>query len=303
MYRLCVSVPKRYLAPMFLATIQTWLQQPYPFTKSWRKAFASAIGAGLFVAFFLFVFKPFGTTVTPGAELKFLGVCALFGLVTVAITLIITGLTRYYTQLFDEEKWVVWREIAFNLFFISCIGFGNLLLAHFLWRIPFNAKTFWGWQGITFAVGIFPTIVGALIGQMQLSKKYIAEATKIAPKPHPAHDINEIWVILEGENQNEQLRLQPSHIAYIAAADNYVRVFYRENEQVKNLMLRATMKKMEDALLDHPFLFRCHRTFLVNMELVQKVSGNAQGYRLHLEGFEESIPVSRNLNEMVRKML
>ena len=68
-------------------------------------------------------------------------------------------------------------------------------------------------------------------------------------------------------------------------------------------MLRSTLKKMEDAVADYSFLFRCHRTYLVNMELVVKVIGNAQGYRLHLSGLEESIPVSRNLNDMVQKML
>ena len=294
---------KRYLSPMFLQPFQNWLFQPYPFTNSWRGAFRGAIGSGLFVALFLFVFQPFGTKVTPGAEMKYLGVCAQCGLVTAALTLFFNGFTRHFSSLFDDEHWVVWREIAFNLFFISCIGFGNLLLAHFLWQVPLTGSNFCGWQGLTFAVGLFPTIVGALFGQMKMSRKYIAEAAQIAPKPHPVHDADETWVTLEGENQNEQLRLQPSHIAYIAAADNYVRVFYLEKGQVKNLMLRATMKKMEDAVARQPFLFRCHRTFLVNMELVQKVSGNAQGYRLHLDGIEETIPVSRNLNDRVRQMV
>lgn len=291
-----------YLAPMF-HSIQQWLRRPYPFTNTWRSAWRSAIGAGLFVAFFLFVFQPFGTKVTPGAELKYLGVCLLFALVTIIITLFINGLTLLYPALFDEERWVIWKEIIFNLLFISCIGFGNLVLAHLLWQVELNAATFWGWQAITFAVGVFPIVIGVMFGQVKLSRKYIAEAAQMEPKPHPQHDASEVWVNLEGDNQNERLRLQPSHIAYIAAADNYVRVFYFENGQVKNLMLRATMKKMEDSLLDHPFLFRCHRTFLVNMELVQKVSGNAQGYRLHLNGFEETIPVSRNLNEKVQMML
>jgi DNA-binding LytR/AlgR family response regulator len=115
--------------------------------------------------------------------------------------------------------------------------------------------------------------------------------------------VYEPMVTLAGENQNEKLQLPPSQIAYISAADNYVRVFFIENGQLKNQMLRTTMKKMEDAVAAHSFLFRCHRTFLVNMELVQKVSGNAQGYRLHLKGIEESIPVSRNLNDRVREMV
>jgi DNA-binding LytR/AlgR family response regulator len=106
-----------------------------------------------------------------------------------------------------------------------------------------------------------------------------------------------------GENQNETLTLDASQIAYIVAQDNYVQVYFFENEVLKNRMLRATLRKKEDILATWPQFFRCHRTYLVNFDKVEKVSGNAQGYRLHLRGVEETIPVSRNLNEQVRKRL
>lgn len=288
---------------MVLQTLRRWLQQPYPFTNNWRSALVSAVVTGIFVAGFLYFFRPFGTKVSPDAELRFIQTCGFFGLVTVVVTLLVNALTRVLPKIFEEERWVVGKEIAFNLFFVGCIGFGNLLLAHFLWQVPLVGKAFWIWQGLTFAVGIFPIVVGALIGQMKGSRKYTAEAAQIVPKPHLQHDEQAIWVLLEGENQNEQLRLHPGQIVYIAAADNYVQVYFLENDTLKKRLLRATLKKMEDAVAEHTFLFRCHRTFLVNMDMVQKVSGNAQGYRLHLLHTEETIPVSRNLNAVVQKML
>ncbi|MFN0037244.1 MAG: LytR/AlgR family response regulator transcription factor, partial [Saprospiraceae bacterium] len=103
-----------------------------------------------------------------------------------------------------------------------------------------------------------------------------------------------------GENQNETLTLDASQIAYLAAQDNYVQVSFFENGALRSRLLRATMRKMEDALADWPQFFRCHRTYVVNFDKLEKVSGNAQGYRLHLAGVEETIPVSRNLNEVVR---
>ena len=80
-----------------------------------------------------------------------------------------------------------------------------------------------------------------------------------------------------------------------------MQVFYVQDGQLKNRMLRTTLKKMEDALAEHSQFFRCHRTYLVNLEKVQRVSGNAQGYRLHLEALEETVPVSRNLNEVIQQ--
>jgi len=289
--------------------IRTWFLQPYPFERRWASSFRSAMWAGLFVTFFLYFFKPFGTQISPGAEWKYLMVCGYFGLVTVGITLIVSGFCLLLPGIFNEEKWTVWKEIFFNLFFIGCIGLGNLFLANFLWNVPLNGRTFLNWQGITFAVGIFPIFIGAFFTQMKLSKKYAAEAALMQGDDLPANataaktaSLSTI-VTFVGENQNEALTLDASQIAYIAAQDNYVQIFFFENEVLKNKMLRATLRKKEDVLAGLPQFFRCHRTYMVNFDKVEKVSGNAQGYRLHLRGVQETIPVSRNLNEVVRERL
>jgi DNA-binding LytR/AlgR family response regulator len=57
-----------------------------------------------------------------------------------------------------------------------------------------------------------------------------------------------------------------------------------------------TMKKAEEALEAWPGFFRCHRAYIVNLDKVQHVEGNAQGYRLRFPDVEEPVPVSRNLN-------
>ncbi|MBK6995163.1 MAG: LytTR family transcriptional regulator [Lewinellaceae bacterium] len=310
--------------------IRTWFLQPYPFEQRLASTLHSAFWAGLFVTLFLFFIKPFGTQVASGAELKFLVVCGYFGLVTVGITLIVNGLCLLLPGIFKEEKWTVWKEILFNLFFIGCVGLGNLMLANLLWEVPLNARTFWIWQGFTFAVGIFPTIVGAFFTQMKLSKNMLPKrrsyclllppsllppsrlwqiknsaGVNLPPPllPEPPAGKPATAVTFVGENQNETLTLDASQIAYIVAQDNYVQVYFFENEVLKNRMLRATLRRKEDILASWPQFFRCHRTYLVNFDKVEKVSGNAQGYRLHLRGVEETIPVSRNLNEQVRKRL
>ncbi len=283
--------------------ILNWLRQPYPFEKRWPQTFLSALWASLFVTFFLFFFKPFGTQIRAGKEWIYLGYCALFGWVTAVMTIVVNGFCIFLPAVFDEEKWRIWKEILFNLFFIACIGFGNLLLAHFTWNVPLNGKMFLAWQGLTFAVGIFPTLFGAFLGQMKLNRKYVAEAALLSRQVHPPVVDSHQTVTLSGDNQNELIRLDAGQIAWLSAADNYVQVFYFENDVLKNRMLRATLKKMEDALAHCPQFFRCHRTYIVNLEKVREVSGNAQGYRLLLKGADASIPVSRNLNDLIQTKL
>ncbi len=277
--------------------IHRWLLQPFPFEKQWNRAFRSGLWAGVFVTFFLFLFKPFGMQISPGKEWAYLGTCALFGLVTIVVSLIINGLSNLFPGIFDEENWCVWKEILFNVFFISCIGAGNLLLAHFLWCVPLDGRAFASWQMLTFAVGIFPTFFGAYLGQLKMNRRYAAEAAQISRQVHAHPVATHSRVLLTGDNQNDTLQLDAALILYLSAADNYVQVFYMENGRLIKRMIRATMKKMEEALAAYPQFFRCHRTYIVNLEKVEKVSGNAQGYRLHLHGTGDSIPVSRNLNE------
>lgn len=281
--------------------IQFWLQQPYPFEARWLKGLRNGLGAGAFITLFLFFFRPFGTEVAPGKELHYLAVCTGFGLVTLFITLLINGLCLLLPKIFDEEQWRVWKELAFNLFFISCIGLGNLLYANLLWNVPLNGRTFLLWQGLTFAVGIFPSVFGAFKTQLKYSRKYGAEAAHMhLPVDHPSLAAP---ITLSGENQNETLHLKPGQTAYLEAQDNYVQVYFLENGLVKRKMLRATLRKMEETLANWPQFVRCHRRFVVNFDLVEKVSGNAQGYRLHLTGLDETIPVSRNLHDIVRSRL
>lgn len=283
--------------------IYQWLIQPYPFEKGWNRAFRTGLWAGAFVALFLYFFRPFGMQINRGEEWAYLKICSFFGLVTLAVMLIVSSLSVILPKIFDEEKWLVWKEILFNIFFVGCVGAGNLLLARFLWHVPLNAGTFATWQVLTFAVGIFPIMFGAYMGQMKMNRRYVAEAAQMSLQVHPHAITMHSQVTLTGDNQNETLQLDTSSILFLSAADNYVQVFYTEDGRLKKRILRATMKKMEEALAGYPQFFRCHRTYIANLDKLENVSGNAQGYRLHLAGADETIPVSRNLNETLRTRL
>ena len=85
---------------------------------------------------------------------------------------------------------------------------------------------------------------------------------------------------------------------YIASADNYIEVFWGENnEPLNRIMIRNTLKAIEEKYEDIPSLFRCHKGYIVNCQKVIKVEGNAKGYFLSLKDVPEKIPVSRNKKE------
>ena len=90
----------------------------------------------------------------------------------------------------------------------------------------------------------------------------------------------------------------------IEAADNYCKFTFLSNGQIKTQMQRMRMKEAEQALEKHPQFMRCHRSFLVNAEMILAIQGNAQAYRLELRYLDGDIPVSRAFDvEPLKAML
>lgn len=287
------------------ASLLSRLQQPIALEIDQAHIFKVAALGGLIVTVFLYLFRPFGTQVEPGTALVFLAVCLGFGLVTFCMVLIWLPLSWLFPRWFEEQHWVLWKEITMNVLVVGAIGVGNMLFIHWIEHTPLTFSAFWRWQVLTFTVGTIPSMGIALFRQWKAQEQYSRKAADLShhieerlEKVNQAVERTDM-VRLQGDNQGEQLSVPVGKIRCVEAADNYVQLFYEENGQIKSKMLRSTLKKIEDTLSAYPGFFRCHRTFLVQLAHVKHVSGNAQGYRLHLDGMEALVPVSRKQNEAI----
>ncbi len=285
---------------MFWRNVIKWLRQPYPLYEkdrwNWRIAFFS----GLFVTFFLFFLRPFGAQIEEDETWIWLRICAEYGLITVVVTLLWGYVERLFPRVFVEAGWKVWKEIAATLLFVSAIATANMLYSSWRYDRALSWRGFMFWQFATWSVGIFPTVLGVFLKQMKLMQRYSAEAADLSRHLDHHEHPERTPLVLSGENQGESLSILPDDLLYIAAADNYVQVFFLEDGQVKNRMLRGALRRFEDALAGQASFFRCHRTFLVNLDQVIRITGNAQGYKLHLHGVKAAVPVSRSLNDAIR---
>jgi DNA-binding LytR/AlgR family response regulator len=163
---------------------------------------------------------------------------------------------------------------------------------------------------ITAQVGVFPVVFAVLLKQIRLYRRYAGEALEVsrrmvsseatAPADEPGVPPA---VVLQGEGRSERLELPAADILYISAADNYVQVFFRTEGAIRSPLLRSSLKNVEQQLAAFPGFFRCHRVYLVNLDAVERVTGNAQGLRLHLHGVDKPIPVSRSLTHRVKERL
>ena len=292
------------------------LQQPFPtFTPNGRGVIVCLV-SGACVFLVLFVFKAFGMSNLPTATRFYHA--SIFALATVIVSsLNAVLLPLLVPPLFREEKWTVAKEIIFFLWVIVCIGAVNLRINHWLYGNQGSWPNLLTSIGITAAVAILPVSISILVKQQSLLRRFSTAAKQIetslfTPEPIPIDrpilpDVTPIvdepapraFIELTGENTQDKLQLPIDDLLYIHAADNYVKIFYTMAGEVQNSILRSPLRKMEETLAAYPQFYRCHRTYLVNLEKVIHISGNAQGFKLHVHGTTDLIPVSRSLNAVI----
>jgi len=279
--------------------------QPFPAPCSPSRNLRTGVIAGVIVFFIMFFLQPFGFHDVP-QSLVFAH-SFFYALLTCTIVLVnFGGLPVILPKLFIEHRWTLAHEFLMTAWLIFTIGVCNGLLTHFLYGAVVSTRLILHFLSYTAIVGIFPASILILLKYIRLLKKYNYEAQLIQPISVAADEsLNKLpcFLTLKGDNQNEVLQLLKDDFLYISAADNYIEVFYLKDGQPKSSLLRGTLKAAEETLIGTPGLFRCHRAYLVNLEKVKHISGNAQGLKLHLTGSEVIIPVSRNLTGQLKKLL
>lgn len=68
-------------------------------------------------------------------------------------------------------------------------------------------------------------------------------------------------ITIKGENQLDILKIAPTELICISNAQNYVEIFYLEDQELKSKLMRSSLKQMQSNL---PFLVQVHRSHLIN---------------------------------------
>ena len=277
------------------------LNEPFPDTTSLRENIFFIVGVGVFVTFYLFLIKPFGLDTYPKHPFK---ICVGFGLVT-----IIAGITYDLFELYvlrhikDAPSWTLWKWILNMMFLILFISVCNYLFMTYLmgWQ-SFVWEHFLAMVYNTLAIGVFPIVFSGLMLQMNAYKRNQKQAKNIQSALPPIAKKEQL-ITLTSQNKSQTLQLPIAHLFYLEAQQNYVAICYLQEGAIAKTMFRNTIKQMESQL-ENTSLFRCHRSFLVNIQLIEKVAGNAQGLRLSLVDLPDmEIPVSRKYISTLKALI
>jgi hypothetical protein len=280
-----------------------YFSRPYQTTNSYSQRVLQCVLFGFMVFLFLFVFKPFGL-----AELgdKLLIATIGYGAVTTTVMLFLNvALMPVMPAFFSEENWTVGRELLWTAVNILFIAFANV------WFSVFMGFASWSWNAVfafglyTISLGVFPAALVIMINEARLKGKYESESSEISTQidkhSHSENSLSNASVTITSENQGETFSIAPAALLFIRSADNYAEVYFEESGQVSRKVVRNSLKNLE-ASLNLPTMLRCHKSYLVNTNRINHVSGNAQGYKLHFKGTDLLIPVSRQMNDEVKNL-
>lgn len=273
--------------------IRKYLSHLYPLEENIWKII---IPISVFIGLFLVVFQPFGLydLIVKYKVFKLAG----YGLVTFFMLIInLLLIPRLFPLRFKEEKWTVLKEICFLLWILFTVGLGNLLYSSLTMGFTLTTVNLLIFQVYTLAIGIIPVTVLTMIKQNYLNRKNRESAHLITSsiKEHQIYPGMEREIRISSENEKEYAVMKVQDLLFIKSDGNYITVGYLKSGTITMTLLRNTMKYAVDLLEPYPFIFQCHRSWLVNLHRISEVLGNSQGLRIIIDGFEEEIPVARKI--------
>lgn len=272
------------------------LKQLYPNERSTAQNLSICILTGLFIAVFLLVFRPFGINNwnSPFLNLKIAG----FGFVTALILL-----TRYFVipTLFknfeNTENWTLSFELGTTFITISVIAIANYYYLNLIVLVSVSHIRFLHMAVYTFLLGIFPVSALKVLNYILQLNKYLALASAL-PEQRQNNKNKCGYICVIAENGIDKIRMLLNDLVFIEAEDNYCRLNYFQKGILEKRLLRNTLTHIQNQLHDVAIV-RCHRSFMINLNQVEKVIGNAQGYRFCIRASTLQVPVGRKYNQVV----
>lgn len=142
------------------------------------------------------------------------------------------------------SKWNIKLEIISLLFFylIYLIGI------YFYYKSPILNG---GYNFTELFLIIFSRVALILTPVIILSRRYLI---KLIP-------IKDDILTIRGENKLDVLKINKADLVCISNAQNYVEIFYIENNKLASKLLRTSLKKVQE---DFGFLMQIHRSHLIN---------------------------------------
>ena len=284
----------------------TFFQKVPKYLLEKRSQIIMVLFVSIFAVVFINIFQPFGSDKWIDNDKITTTVYFLWSIVLVSIGMIVVAISRVIMYNFSRKpnhditilKYIGWVFIELLLLsgsftILALIVKGNLnLTTNDPMEIYVNAIK------NTVCILFIPYIICILYFSYQNNKLKLRElmGENIGFKSSNLISIRDSRGVL-------QLSVAKENLLYIESADNYICIWYQKGETLKKKLMRITMKEISEQLADTNIV-RCHRSYMINLDLVKVMRREKENIFLELGVPNvKEIPISKTYGESVLRRL
>jgi hypothetical protein len=278
--------------------IRKWLSMPYYFNPSIKIKLKISFSLGLFIFIFLYIFRPFYLNLFEVILLEYTLAIGITAFISAFIILYVPPLI--FKDYFNEDKWTIGRNLFLIVVSITIIG---TIVWYFsdLYTRPYHIRSFSLLEFLfyTFLISLIPLTFFLFINEKNIRErreKKVLEIKEIKKEKEISKKLAS-EISITSDNGKETITFKIKNLVYITSQGNYASFFLLHNNNLKEKILRVTLTKITKELEEYSNIIRCHKSYIVNVNYITDISGNARGYLLGSKLIPIVIPVSRSFSK------
>lgn len=279
------------------------LNHPYPFNNNFKHNFNTIGLVGMGFILFVLYFQPFGINFLKSEHDGYfvLGAGILSAGTLFANTLILPGIMP---MVFEPSRWTIRKEMVWNIWLFSNLFVILSLMAWFVNRIQFTDLPIFKTGGLA----LLPLVLFNLISYNHSLKDKMVSVLDNGRKHWFKEEKTEVTTVQKdfkifAENGKDIFYANLADILVFHSSGNYIEIFWLDNQVKRKKLFRQTFASIEKYLKENPGFQKCHRCWLVNIKLINSMTGNSKGHFVEMDHLGFKIPVSRNYISTFRKLL
>lgn len=275
-----------------------FLRKPYPFNEDLKHNSKVIALVSVIVLVFLFMFQPYNLSTLAFKDKLFL-IVGLVVITFLSLSMNLLILPSIIPKMFNSSSWNIRKEIFWNLWLLFIISSGNLLLFSYFGILDFTLL-------LVFKIilySLIPIAILITVNQDRMLRQNLRSALDLNKKLQERKAIDKQMVFFESDYNKDSLSIRVNSILFVRSANNYIEVSWLESDKVNNQLVRSSLKNAEEILKDFKFIIKCHRSYIVNINHIDKISGSYQGYKLNIQNTDITIPVSQNYVSKFKELI
>ncbi|MCK9324654.1 MAG: LytTR family transcriptional regulator [Bacteroidales bacterium] len=250
----------------------------------------------IFAYAFILAYRPFGSQewfeLNPGQFAFYSGFVVIIGMLVVLISrVIMTQIRKRYLVTIRGYALMIFLEI------LAMTGFFMMIEKVFLKDPRYWFEVYYTAIFNTALILLIPYLISLLYFAWDDNKRRLERLMQ-----QKSEEGKPRFIRFQDENGEVRLTINLDDLIFIEASENYVSIHYLDDHQLGRLLLRTSLKKLEQELASFPIV-RCHRSYMINIIKIKLLKKSRTGYVALLSAPNNpEIPVTDTYRERVIKM-